>query len=1095
MRLLSHASRLKHGQLFMTGLLLATLLLPLSLAGTVQAATEVPVGQGSYTTTFPGGQYQSLPGGATTTAGEATPAVTSALAGQAVPTNKWWSSLLWKSNGAFSQNMFPAPLALHAESQGLDVDYPSNFFILNSDPPCKYNCPSATNAHPAGEVDQAATPYQYLHMKFAPEVLAGADNVHAVNANDVKVAGFSDWTVTADWMNGMLQATAGEGLPFVYFNTSASAGKFFILFNSGDPGAPTSWYINGNKAQVTVKNTMGLATKEIVAANNSATTYHTYAFYGPAGCTWTPRQDAGKPPALASTCSGAGAYTVAALPYTDSAAPTDTTYAMLNDFAQYTGTVITNTKATTAYNAATSQVTTSYDLGSQDTLEALYPNQWHNLVSGTTLDPQNKGYTYKSAVGIMKVLRGHSFSTTLTYNGALPWLPKPTDGYGSSAYDTNTATTLTNGINAIDATSASWYNSSIDTYGGGKRLNQYTQLAPLADQLGDTTALRDVLTKAETELQSWLKADTADSKMFYYDSTWKTLIGYPAGYGSDTELNDHHFHYGYFLKTAALVAMYDPTWAAQNNWGGMINLLIKDVADANRSDATDPTMPFPYMRYYDLYAGHSWASGDSPFGDGNNEESSSESLNFASALIMWGSATGNTTLRDEGIALYTTQVEAVQRYWFDISQELFAPNGFNHTAVGQVWGDQVTYTDWFPCDNGGNNFVGTQTVCIHAINYLPFTGGSLYLGNNPAYVARNFQEVVNNGGLYSPSDASQPIPTTPTTNPDGSGAANYIWPDMLWEYEALSNDATYNANDALHRFYANTTSGNNYLTNPNIDQANSDTQPHTLQWLYDFTKLGQIDSSVTADSPLYAVFNKSGVASYMAYNASSAASTVTFSNSSHATVATLSVPAGCMVIKTGASAPISTCVTPLNSTTNPTPTPTPVPTSTPTPVPPTATPTPRPTATATPIPPTATPTPRPTATPGVTPTATPVPPTVTPTPRPTATATPRPTATATPTPTVSGGSGTCTTTAAYTCGVTVLSATQVKVWFHPTTSADSVDIHYTVNSGGQLNYRMTNNAGTWEQLVTLNSGDHLSYSFTYITSGVGADTVWSNFTK
>ncbi len=45
-------------------------------------------------------------------------------------------------------------------------------------------------------------------------------------------------------------------------------------------------------------------------------------------------------------------------------------------------------------------------------------------------------------------------------------------------------------------------------------------------------------------------------------SNWGTLIGYPASYGSDQELNDHHFHYGYFIAAAATLAKFDPTWAA-----------------------------------------------------------------------------------------------------------------------------------------------------------------------------------------------------------------------------------------------------------------------------------------------------------------------------------------------------------------------------------------------------------------------------------------------------------------------------------------------------------------------------------------------------
>ena len=88
---------------------------------------------------------------------------------------------------------------------------------------------------------------------------------------------------------------------------------------------------------------------------------------------------------------------------------------------------------------------------------------------------------------------------------------------------------------------------------------------------------------------------------------------------------------------AATVAQYDPAWASPSQWGGMVDLLI---ADANNWDRTDTR--FPFLRSHDAYTGHSWAAGHGDFGDGNNQESSSESMNFATAAILWGEATGQT---------------------------------------------------------------------------------------------------------------------------------------------------------------------------------------------------------------------------------------------------------------------------------------------------------------------------------------------------------------------------------------------------------------------------------------------------------------------
>jgi len=96
----------------------------------------------------------------------------------------------------------------------------------------------------------------------------------------------------------------------------------------------------------------------------------------------------------------------------------------------------------------------------------------------------------------------------------------------------------------------------------------------------------------KSSLEDWFTAKEGETaKLFYYDSNWGTLIGYPSSYGSDEELNDHHFHYGYFLHAAAQIALRDPQWASRDNWGAMVELLIKDIANWDRNDTR-----FPFLR-------------------------------------------------------------------------------------------------------------------------------------------------------------------------------------------------------------------------------------------------------------------------------------------------------------------------------------------------------------------------------------------------------------------------------------------------------------------------------------------------------------------
>lgn len=127
----------------------------------------------------------------------------------------------------------------------------------------------------------------------------------------------------------------------------------------------------------------------------------------------------------------------------------------------------------------------------------------------------------------------------------------------------------------------------------------------------------------------------------------------------------------------------------------MVKTLIRDAANPSRTDTA-----FPFLRGFDVYAGHSWASGHQGFAAGNNQESSSESTNLSAGLVLWGSVTGDTALRDLGLYLLTTESEAVAQYWFDADQQVF-PGSFGHvrpaaeeagfsSGVYGIWTDPVT---------------------------------------------------------------------------------------------------------------------------------------------------------------------------------------------------------------------------------------------------------------------------------------------------------------------------------------------------------------------------------------------------------------------
>ncbi|CAM5632960.1 MULTISPECIES: glycoside hydrolase family 64 protein [Streptomyces] len=83
----------------------------------------------------------------------------------------------------------------------------------------------------------------------------------------------------------------------------------------------------------------------------------------------------------------------------------------------------------------------------------------------------------------------------------------------------------------------------------------------------------------------------------------------------------------------------------------------------------------------------------------------------------------------------------------------------------------------------------------------------------------------------------------------------------------------------------------------------------------------------------------------------------------------------------------------------------------------------------------------------------------------------------------------------YTQGVTPAGTGSVQIWFKPATPASLVDVHYLSPTAGQQNFRMTNNAGTWQQSVSgLPGGFTLEYWFTYEKSGPLYDTPHFTYT-
>lgn len=673
-------------------------------------------------------------------------------------TNDWWSSLAWDT---YSEAQYPHPLAVKNEPKGFRIYNPGPRIYADS---------SAI----VGTMNQSG------------DFTVGHSETDLFP--DATVDHYNDWFVSAKYesRSNAMHVTYGHGSPFVFF--TYNNGLPILSFES----APKVW--------------SGGASSSVLGISIDGAHY---GLYGPAGSSW---RGVGSR-TLTNSLNGKDYFSIAALP--------DNKPETLEKFKQYAYSHITDTKIAWSYDAATSELTTTYTYATDSkegsrtgTIFAMYPHQWKHSSS------PNLSYIYPSVRGTMKTGEGSSFETKMKFTGVLPALPD------QGTYDRATLAQY------IDEAKNEDYNGPPDSYSIGKRLGKLATLVPIAEQIGDPAAAEQFRSEMKSRLESWFSAsdefgNLKSSELFYYNQQWGSLIGYPASYGTDMELNDHHAHYGYFLKAAAELARTDKDWAKNSQYGAMVDLLIRDIASDDRDDPM-----FPFLRQFDPYAGHSWSSGHGRFADGNNNNSSSESMNAWAALILWGEATGDSETRDLGIYLYTTEMNAINEYWFDIAGTNY-PQEFTRSSASIIWGGKTT---------GDSTMWTANPAEVHGMNWLPITASSLYLTQSTAYASGNYQTLVreNNGTDFN------------------------TWKDLMYMYLAISDPT-----EAMKFFDSKATS---------LIPEQGNSKANAYHWIHNLNALGTQDPGITADYPVYAVFNKNRQKTYVVYNMSTSIKKIRFSD-------------------------------------------------------------------------------------------------------------------------------------------------------------------------------------------------------------------------
>ena len=307
-----------------------------------------------------------------------------------------------------------------------------------------------------------------------------------------------------------------------------------------------------------------------------------------------------------------------------------------------------------------------------------------------------------------------------------------------------------------------------DTYFSGKILAKVARILVIAEEVQELCASpsfpyvdacqnSSVPTIAETAktlemlragVEIWLNG-TAEAP-FVYDTGWGGLVNCGCQFNSKTQscnnkfpdcpafgdqgldfgnafYNDHHFHYGYHIYAAAVVASFDPAWGRAQFEG--VNLLIRDIANPSPDDDR-----FPLFRQKDWFEGHSWASGIPlpAFLNGRNQESSSESIAAYEAVALFGTvmvdawkdcsdcidsvehADVASEIRKVGRLLLATEIRSTDRYWHVRQKnETFVvyPSEYTQNVVGMLWNTMAQFQTWF----------GNAPYLPYGIQLLPIT--------------------------------------------------------------------------------------------------------------------------------------------------------------------------------------------------------------------------------------------------------------------------------------------------------------------------------------------------------------------------------------
>ncbi|CZR44134.1 uncharacterized protein FPRO_13919 [Fusarium proliferatum ET1] len=344
--------------------------------------------------------------------------------------------------------------------------------------------------------------------------------------------------------------------------------------------------------------------------------------------------------------------------------------------------------------------------GTGDLLMLTWPH--HREVLQSPNSPEPSALSYLTLKGWMYPTLGNTWRLTYKLTSITWNAPRDVDPSCKSS--------VVNGlkyeVSQLDASKAPAAN---DFYYWGGTLAAKSRLALIADHVGSKDLIDPVIKYLKASFDGWFSA--ANKALPAYETTWGGVISKEGATNvwvdfGNGYFNDHHFHYGYFLHIAAVIAKYDPSWLAQHR--EYVTFFARDIINPSSADPF-----FPITRCLDWFAGHSWASGIANGAGSRDQESVGEAVNGYYGAMLWATVALDQEHANFARLLLAIEQQAARKYW-----HLYPSAGKDDPTnpYPEVkFRDLITVGNVMDWQTGAWLFWGAEKVQIAAIQILPVT--------------------------------------------------------------------------------------------------------------------------------------------------------------------------------------------------------------------------------------------------------------------------------------------------------------------------------------------------------------------------------------